>query len=44
MPDPYWPDPYLVELDYDVRLPEVVIDGGNSEVGYHVAPEIHGRE
>ena len=21
-PDPYWPDPYLGELDYDIELPE----------------------
>ena len=22
MPDPYWPDPYLGELDYGVELPK----------------------
>jgi hypothetical protein len=26
MPDPYSPDPYLGELDYDIPLPEEVTD------------------
>ena len=43
MPDPYWPDPYLDGLDYDVKLSEEVIDG-NAEMVDHMVPEIHGCE
>jgi hypothetical protein len=39
VPDPYSPDPYLGELDYDVPLLEEVTDAGNLEVVWRIHSE-----